>query len=196
VNYSSYTDKDILEAYQTMMDYSGKAEKSVLDEIENRGGLKLLQGKTFQTKEQKEELLRIKKEIHTLYKSDEDVFFIKKSISSKILKQVEVSVFIDETIRSRKEFLRDNSITKRTVIGSSLGFILSLVIGTAFWYFIALRLGEFHILSHAVFVITYFIVRLFTKQSKNNILVFISSFSAAFFSILIAHWLIVNNWIF
>jgi hypothetical protein len=64
--YRKYSDEDLVEAYSTMMDYSGKPNVEMLQAIELRGGMeKFLYDIEFKKKHQSE-IGRIRKQVQEL----------------------------------------------------------------------------------------------------------------------------------
>ena len=193
MSYSTYSDKDIIEIHNTTLDYSGKVDDLIMLEIESRGGLEFLNQKINKADIVPNEIKRIKTEAYKLYNNDSDIDSIKSTLTSQILKHDFLASTIDEAIEMKKSIIADRTITGRTVAGSIMGFIIGTLIGTTFWYFVAIKTGEvFHIFSHGVFFITYFVIKIFTKQTDSNTLVFLTSFASSLLSIILGYLVYIN----
>ncbi|HXU28847.1 MAG TPA: hypothetical protein VN698_16575 [Bacteroidia bacterium] len=187
MNYKKYSDDDLIDIYNTTIDYSGKIEADLAAEILNRGGIDKLQ--KFATTENKHpnEIKKINKAIYRLCKNGATIEYIKSNISSKILSPTQLSEHIEKQVAYIKFNIADKAINARTIIGSLTGLFISTIIGSIIWAYTLMHSGYmFYILIPGMLLISYFIIRLLTGQSKNNWLVFIATFFSVFFSIVIA----------
>ena len=104
----------------------------------------------------------------------------------------------DEPFTSRNTIaeIKDKSITSRTIIGSIIGTLIASVICGTIWGLSIIYSGTMYfILIPGLILISYLIIRLITKQSRNNTLVFIATFLSAFLAIIfgIGLYYLVNN---
>ncbi|MBC7937196.1 MAG: hypothetical protein H7Y86_17770 [Rhizobacter sp.] len=83
--YTKFSDDGLIKAYESMKDYSGEANATLLEKIEKRGGMNLFLEKIATQKKKKEEIRAISGEIYALTKPGINIDFIKDHISSTIL---------------------------------------------------------------------------------------------------------------
>lgn len=184
-HYKKYSDEDVLEAYNTNMDYSGKIEGDLAEEILNRGGIETLKS-TIKTKNQfPDEINRISKEVRILYSEGRSFEEIKNSITSDILPTDLAGEVIRKQIANTIAEIKDKSITSRTIIGSIIGTLIASVVCGIIWGLSIIYSGKMYfILIPGLVFISYIILRLITKQSRNNTLVFIATFLSTFLAII------------
>jgi|SRR3954470_4030760 len=170
-SYKKYTNKDLIDIYESHKAYSGVVKDEELKtEIEARGGL--------------EALVKFPKEINRIIHETNE--FIKdrytseqiiKKIKSDILTASQMQAVISQQILVLNERERDQKITSKTIIGSLVGMILSIALSLIIWFisFFYLHYMPF-ILLPGMGILSYFIIKLFTKQSRDNVIVFIATF--------------------
>ena len=189
--YDAYSDADLIEAYSSMMDYSGKPNEDMLIEIEKRGGmasfLKLIESKkTIQN-----EITRVTGEVYHLSSNTNDIDFIKNMISSDILSKKELDELIDKKFESHQAMLKDRSVNSKTIFGSMVGAIIGSLLGAAFWYLAFFCLREIYLLiTVPIYIVNYIIIKLITKQSRNNLLVFVVTLLATICSVILGFYFI------
>jgi hypothetical protein len=185
--YKKYSDEDLKEAYSTMMDYSGKANSEILTEIESRGGLgKFLKQIEIQRINQTE-IGRITKEVRLLNSNGLDKNAIKDSVQSDILSKDELEHLIERKLVEHKAIIADRTITSKTIFGSVFGIILGSILGCIFLILAISFFGKLVFFPLVgVYIICYFTIKFFTKQSRNNAVVFIASFLSTVISTLLA----------
>lgn len=189
MNYKNFTDKEILESYSTSIGYSGKANKDLTAEVERRGGIDELKNKVAEQEIIPKEIARIKGQVFALYKTNQNPDKIKTSITSEILNDNQLNTVIVEAIQQATHFKKDTSINTRTIIGSIVGIVLSSLIGAGIWCYSIIQTGEmYYILTGGILIISYLIIKLLTRQSKNNVLVFVATFVSAFIAIPLGLW--------
>ncbi len=191
--YKNYTDADLEEAYTSMMDYSGKITADLEQEINNRGGLASFHRKTGERRELNKERYRIKAEVRLLTSKDTDYEFVRKLISSDKLDGQMVDELVSNYHAERQKEIRDRQITPNTVTGTLIGILIGIVLGGLL---LCLSVMAFQKLLYwlliPVYILDYFIIKLLTKQSRNNLFVFIGSFLAAIGSLAVVIYLIRN----
>ncbi len=196
MNYKKYSDKDLLESYSTALDYSGKADKDLVAEIDSRGGVDLIKKNVAEQNIVPNEIKRIYKLVFSLHKKGSNAETIKSSITSDILSTEQLDKAIDTAIDDAEKHTKDTSINSRTIIGCVIGVIISSLIGAGLWCYSIIQTGKmYYILTSGILIISYIIIRLLTSQSKNNVLVFIATFASAFIAIPLGLWFynIVTN---
>ena len=189
MNYSKYSDDELIDSYSTMLDYSGKANAEILAEIQSRGGLdSFLKQKELKEKNKKE-VGRISKEVHDACKNyvGVDLDFVKHSITSDILSNEDLSYLIERKFVEHKATLADKEINSNTIVGSLTGILVGSVLGSIFLIICIVIFNSivyFPIVG--VYIIAYQTIKFITKKSRNNIVVFVASFISTILALLIA----------
>ena len=199
MNYTKYSDDELLDSWSTMIDYSGKANPDILAEIENRGGMETFLKRKESNEKNKKEIGRISKEVHDGCKNfvGADVEFIKQAITSEILSKEELDSLIERKFIEHPALLADKEINSNTIVGSITGTLIGAVLGALFLIICtAIFKRILFVLLIGVYVISYHTIKFITKKSRNNIVVFIASLIATilalgialFFAGILLHW--------
>jgi len=184
--YSKYSDDELIEAYSSMLDYSGKIENDLMSEIESRGGMERFQKIISDKKANHKESTRIIKEVIELSKQGFDLEKIKQTISSELWSKQHLYDFIDLKYLEHKLYINDISVDNNLVFKSILGFVVSTITGSVVWCFSILYLKfVLYPFLVAVYFISYFIIRGLTGKSHNNAVVFLAALAATIGSFVI-----------
>jgi hypothetical protein len=194
MNYSKYSDEDILETYNSMLEYSGRADKDLMIEIESRGGLEKIKLNENGRNIVPDEVKRINRLVLHSYKIEPDQDMIRNAISSSVLSPDELSQVIDAALLNAKSYYNDKKIDAGTIIRCLIGVAISAVAGAWFWCFSIMITGEMmYILITVIYLISYLITRLLTRKSRNNVLVFLAGFVATLIAIPLGLWFYFLN---
>ena len=194
MNYSSFSDREILDVYQSMIGYSGKAEEDILVEITARGGLNLINQNEEERLKNPREVHRIQQEVEILIRQRLDDTQIRERITSRILDSFELDAAINSAITVAKSNLKDSKISSRTIIGSLIGMTIATCIGVGIIWLSMVQTNDVNAVAQiSTFPIAYGIIYLFTRQSENNLVVFLASFLSACLSIVIGLILFRNH---
>lgn len=186
MNYKKYSDGELIDSYSTMIDYSGKANDEILAEIENRGGLENFLKQIELKKTNQKEIGRIKKEVYEASKDYSDLEFIKQFITSDILSKEDLDYLVERTFMEHQAILKDKTVTSNTIIGSIVGTLIGSIAGSLFLIFFVVAFGRIIYFSLiGVYIICYQIIKLITKQSRNNGVVFIATLISTILSLLL-----------
>jgi len=178
-----------MEAYTDMMDYSGKASNEMLEAIRIRGGMENWLKRIEQNSIKPNEIKRITKEVYFLTSKATDVEFLKSMISSNILSKHELEELIEKKFVTSRALIDDRSITSKTIIASIAGIIVSSLICGILWALAIFYLpGLYLILIIPVYIICYFIIRLITKQTRRNPVIFIAAFVATVIAVVLGFY--------
>lgn len=189
--YKKLQDKELLASYTTAMNYSGKPDKDLLSEINNRGGIEKLKEIANLQQIKPDEQKRIANFVIECFNHRMTAADSKQLIESDILSNEEKSQLIDDCFLRLDAHTKDRSINMRTIIGSIVGFIISVTIGAAISYYTAISSGKiYYAIPVIIFIISYVIIRVLIGQSKNNWLVFVSSIFSAICSFIIGLWIV------
>ncbi|SFD64549.1 hypothetical protein [Flavobacterium phragmitis] len=176
MNYKKYSDKDLEDAYLTMMEYSGKASDELLLEIENRGGINLFLSSLEFNSINKKEIKRITDEVYSMSNDYSDLDFIRQFVKSDILTSEELEKLIELKFNEHQKIVKDRIINQKTIFGSLIGMTIGIIISFFFYLLVIYLLGRFiYYPIIAVYFICYQSIKLITKQSRDNTFVFISS---------------------
>lgn len=181
--YTKFSESELIEAYSTMIDYSGKANSEMLQEIENRGGLdKFLE--TIKQKEiNKRESDRVLNLIILYNKEGLTFEEINQKIVSEIWTEQHLHAFIENRYVRHQLYLNDKSVDREVISGSILGILIASLAGGAIWIssFLILK-SVFYPVLVLVYLICYLVIRGLVGKSRNNIVVFIASFISTIIS--------------
>lgn len=190
MNYKKYSDKDLLESYSTALDYSGKANDELLLEIDSRGGIDQVKKNVSDQNVVPNEIKRINKLVFVLYKNGGDSCTIKSAVSSEMLDADQLNKAIDNAIVAADKYIKNHSITAKTIIGSLIGVIIAALAGAVVLCYSVIKTGLFYYaVPVGIYMMAYAIIWLITKQNRNNVVVFIASFVAAFIAVPLGLWL-------
>jgi hypothetical protein len=194
MNYSKYSDEDILEIYNSMLEYSGTADKDLMNEIENRGGLEKIKLNETDRNIVPGEVKRINNFVLHSYKMEPDHDRIRNAISSSVLSPDELSQVIDAALLNAQAYYNDKKIDTGTIIRCLIGVAIAAVAGAWFWCFSIMITGEMmYVLIAVIYLISYLIIRLLTRKSRNNVLVFLAGFIATLIAIPLGLWFYFLN---
>jgi len=186
MNYKNYSDEDLVEAYSTMIDYSGKASNEILIEIDNRGGLNAFLENIEFNKSNKQEINRISQEIYALNNDFHDLEFIKSFIKSDTLTPEELDDLITLKFHQHEAFLQNRKIDQKTVFGSLVGMIIGIIVSLAFYIFFIYLLDRFiYYPIIGVYFICYQTIKLITKKTRDNTFVFLTSLAGTVLTLLL-----------
>ena len=170
--YKKYTDDELIEVYTSMMDYSGKADAEMLNEIELRGGLENFKKKIEYNTIVEQEKVRISKEIFALTSSATNAEFIKSFITSDILTRGQLNEFIETKFAYYQAAKKDRKVNSKMIIASLIGIIVGTICGGWILYFISKKLnGVYYIFIVPIYILNHLIILLFTKRTRTNLVV-------------------------
>lgn len=173
--YNKFTDDELIEAYTTMIDYSGKADESILKEINQRGGLDKFLKEIEQKNINKAESDRVLNELIKLNKEGLSLDEIKSNISSELWTKQHLNAFIENRYIKHQLFLNDKSIDKELILKSILGIAIASFAGTGLILLIVIvfKFAHFGLLV-PVYFLSYMVIKGFTGKTHNNGIVFIA----------------------
>lgn len=180
--YSNFSEKDLIESYTNQIDYQGKADQEILEEILSRGSLENFCSKIKAKKLFLDEQNRIIREIHAHYMNKLSKQECLSLLSSDLLSDKTIGVLVDIKYEQIHRNVENLKVDSDTLIYSFIGTIVASVISTiiiltVLYKFIFLSVFNFGLLIPA-YIINYWIIRLFTGKTRDNLAVFIASFIA------------------
>ena len=189
--YSNYSEDELIDAYTTMMDYSGKAEENILNEIEKRGGLDKFKQAIAAKEENKKESDRVLNEIIKWNKEGLSLEEIKKTIQSELWTKSHLNAFIENRYLRHQLYLQDKNVDREVIYKSLLGLLIASFSGSILWCFsiIALKYIFFPFLV-VIYFISYFIIRGLTGKTHNNAVIFLAALFATIASFFVGFFML------
>jgi hypothetical protein len=189
--YSNYSEDELIDAYTTMMDYSGKAEENILNEIEKRGGLDKFKQAIAAKEENKKESDRVLNEIIKWNKEGLSLEEIKKTIQSELWTKSHLNAFIENRYLGHQLYLQDKNVDREVIYKSLLGLLIASFTGSILWCFsiIAMKYIFFPFLV-AIYFISYFIIRGLTGKTHNNAVIFLAALFATIASFFVGFFIL------
>ncbi|MCG2793629.1 MAG: hypothetical protein L6262_08815 [Weeksellaceae bacterium] len=161
-----------MEVYFTKYKYTDDARKALAIVIEKKGGLMHLIESYNKAKAYENEKKRIFNEITQLYKKGMQKSEMSKHLSSDIVENSMIQSIMQQIELEIKNNEIDAEIKPRTIIGSILGTLIGASFGGTLWGLQMIYSGYiFYIFGIGLILNSYAFIKLFTKQSKNNIVV-------------------------
>ncbi|WP_288244701.1 hypothetical protein [uncultured Chryseobacterium sp.] len=188
--YSQYSDTELVTTYSNKNAYTQDAQKALEIEIKNRGGLELLKIR-YNTLIQKEnEKVRISKEAGLLYLQGFTNNDINSRMNSELLSSEEIHEITETSCNKINASRKDKEIKPRTFIGSITGGIIGGTIGGILWSLQLIYSGHiFYLFAIGLVIISYGVIKLFTKQSKNNTIVLIFTIASVIYALVLGFYL-------
>ncbi|MDH7463296.1 hypothetical protein QEG73_18500 [Chitinophagaceae bacterium 26-R-25] len=191
VKYDKYTDEELFELHSAINGYSEEAKEAFDFIVAKKGGLEELQSRINSKQTIKKEIERVRNEVTKAYVPGGEIL-LRETITSNLLSGDE----LEKTINERQNELvvdeKDKQITSRTVIGSVIGGLVASVVGGTLWgIFLVQTHRIFYIMILGLAILCYGIIKLLTRQSRQNKLVGISTVVSVALALLIG-WLIFS----
>jgi hypothetical protein len=185
--YQNFSDDELIEAYSTMIDYSGKPNLEMLSAIEKRGGIESFKRKIELNKINSAERNRITKEVYSLSSPETNLDFIKRLITSNVFSREELERLIEIKFFEHQAMLKNNAVSSKTIIVSIAAALLSCVIGAIIFILLMAFLTPMLLLAYIVpvYIINYLIIRFITKKTRSNIIVFLTTLLSTIGSIVL-----------
>ncbi len=188
--YSKYSDPELMNIYLNINAYTDEAQKALKIVIENKGGINSLTERYRKLAEKEEEKLRIYNEVDRLYKKGNTKNDINSTICSEILSEEEIHQITD-MVSNKLEAERTNvAIKTSTYVGSILGGVLGGTTGGILWALQIIYSGHlFYIFAVGLGIISYGFIKFFTKQNKNNMVVFIFTIASVLYALILGFYI-------
>lgn len=172
--YSQYSDVELMEVYSNRNKYTNDAKQALDIVIEKKGGIQSLTTRYDKTVAKELEKSKIKNDAAEMYLNGMTKNDINHALNSEILASDEIQQIIEITSTEIEATKRDLEIKPSTIIGSILGGLIGGTIGGILWGLQIIYSGHiFYIFIIGLGAISYGFIKFLTKQSRNNIAVFI-----------------------
>lgn len=174
--YETLSNSELYQMHLNAADYSDAAKEALAVVILQRGGVENLRKETEHQNFQLQEEQRIAWETRRLAQGGTSVDFLKKVITSSHLPQEDVAAIIERTYKEVDLDYADKQVKPRTIMGSVVGGAIASVVGGGLWGLLLVqthRIIYFFIAGLAL--LSYGLIKLFTKQSKENVVVLVAT---------------------
>ncbi|SFI16832.1 hypothetical protein [Halpernia frigidisoli] len=184
--YKNFNEEELIDAYINLTDYAGEINDDLLKVINERSDLKTIKEKANQKRIIIKEKGRISFEINQLIKNNKTLDEIDENIKSDILTDQELSDFVLIKYNFHKKDVENRRLDNKTLYKSLIAILLSTFIGVIFLLLIAVNLEFFfYYFLVPLYIFCYFIIKLITGKSRENLFVFISSLVATVLSVVV-----------
>jgi len=190
MTYLDYSDDDLIEAYTSMMEYSGEITTEMQADIDRKGGIDNFKKKIELKLACQKELNRILKEIYDLVSNETNYEFVRKFISSDFFSEEELDEIVHKKFSQILQAKQNTKITSRTIWGCLIGMIFGSILSSIVSVFLVQYALPLTLLVIFTYMICYLIIRIITKQTRNNILVFITAFLATIISLFLDFYIL------
>lgn len=188
--YSQYSDSELMKVYLNKDGYTEDARKALEIVLERKGGIKLLKERYEKIVEKENEKLKIHEKVIKLYEEGLTQNDINSRLDSGILSINEIKEITETIYNSFEANKKDEEIKSSTVIGSILGGIIGGTLGGILWGLQIIYSGRIiYIFAIGLFFISYGFIKFFTKQSRNNIVVFIVTILSVIFALFLGFYI-------
>ncbi|KFF08336.1 hypothetical protein [Chryseobacterium luteum] len=180
--YGKFSEKDLIESYTNQIDYQGKPDKEIVEEILKRGTLEDFQAKIKAKNLFLAEQNRMIREIHSHYMNKLSKQDCLSLISSDLLPDKTIQFLVETKYNQIHQNVENLKVDSKTLINTVIGTVIasiisSIVIFVSLYNFIFLMVFNFFLLI-PVYIINYWMIRLITGKTRENPAVFIGSFIA------------------
>ncbi len=170
--YQNYSDEELMNIYEQIDDYSDEAKEALMFVINKNGGLNGLNERLNKENEKDELISKINKQIIELINDGNRASEIKNKIQYDYISETEIDELITKNINRIQEEKSDREIKPRTIFGGIIGGVIGGTIGGIIWGIQMIYSGHMlYIFGIGLVLLSYAFIRLFTKQSKKNIIV-------------------------
>jgi len=194
LRFEDYDDEQLFEIYSNWNNYSEEAKEAFNIVVDNKGGVEKLLKRRAKNVTYSQESEKIWDAATELCMAGGDSHYAKTLITSDLLPQEEVNRIIDAACYVAEDKREDVKIKPRTLYGSIIGGgIASIVFGLLWSALMKYAQKEIILLSIFLAVISYWIIKAFTGQSRNNIVVLLATIIAICVGFMIAQALFRIN---
>ncbi len=184
--YKNSSDADLIEAYDSMMSYSGSINNDMKEEIERRGGMDIFRKKIETIDLRNKEKQRIGEAIFPLCDEATNADFIRQFIQSDIFTKEELDAIVEKKFNTYRQMRTDKKVDRSSVIKSITGIALgSIFSGVMYGAAINFYFSSLYILPIPIYIFCRLILRSVTGQSRNNRVVFLSTIIAFIFALVL-----------
>ncbi|AZA51922.1 hypothetical protein [Chryseobacterium sp. G0201] len=181
--YKNFNEEDLIVAYLYMNEHTGKINEEMTEAINQKFNYDEFVNKANQRTLLIKEKGRISFEVYKMVEKGDDLLLIMENISSQILNNKELEEFVVEKFYGFSSVKENNKIDRTTIYKSILGIFISSIIGLLFFSIFILATKIFSIfLLVPLYIVNYFVIRIITGKTRDNLIVFIAVFLSVIIS--------------
>jgi hypothetical protein len=184
--YQKYSDEELLDVYSKIEEYTDEGKEALKIILRERGGLESLKERVEKEFEIEREVSRVKVEIAELLNQGRNSFEIIGNIKINNITSTHLEKIIEEVSTEFEQEKVDKQIKPRTILGSIVGGFIGGTIGGIVWGVQMMYSNHmFLIFVIGLAMLSYVFIRLFTRQSKKNIIVLIMTVLSVLYSLIL-----------
>jgi hypothetical protein len=193
LQFRSKTDEELFQVYLAIDDYSDEAKEAIEMELRKRGGLDKVKAAYEVGRRLLQEQQRIMRDTYKLAEGGTDISLLKTLITSELFAPEQTHALVEEAYAQKMEEIADRKVKPRTVYGSMIGGLAGSIVGGLLWGILAIQTQRiFYFLFAVMALISYGLIRLFTRQSKENTVVAIATGASVIIGVIIGN--LLYNW--
>ena len=182
--YSNYDEKNLVDAYNNQIEHQGKASTEILDEIKQRESIESFKLKIDKQKAELNERNRIIQEIFKHFKNKLGKEECHKLLKSEIISDEEIYYLVHKKYNEIQNVERNLKLDSNTLFRGFIGIFIastfSFLLLSIFFFNYGFIIYYFLI---PLYIINYFIIKLVTRKTRTNLIVFIATFIATILDI-------------
>jgi len=184
--YETHTDEELMGMHLNIDGYSEEAKEALEIVIEKKGGLDTLEQRLQEKKKVADEVKRIAKDVKEMGMGGADASFLITVTKSDILSDEKVKEVIDAQYASVEAEIENKKIKPRTVIGGIVGGGIASVVGGILWGLQMIYSQRiFYLFGVGLVLLCYAIIKVSTRQNKENKVVLIATILSVIVALLI-----------
>jgi len=184
--YQKYSDEELLDVYSKIDEYSDEGKEALKIVLKSKGGIDNVKERIAKQLEIDREVERIRAEIKELLIQGRNTIQIKENFTANNISKTHLEEIIKEVSAELEFDKSDKQIKPRTIIGSIIGGFIGGTIGGIIWGVQMVHSNHiFLILGIGLAMISYAFVRLFTQQSKKNIIVLVMTVVSVIYALIL-----------
>ncbi len=184
--YQKYSDEELLDVYSKIDEYSDEGKEALKIVLKSKGGIDNVKKRIAKQLEIDKEVERIRAEIKELLIQGRNTIQINENIAINNITKTQLEEIIKEVSAELEFDKSDKQIKPRTIIGSIIGGFIGGTIGGIIWGVQMVHSNHiFLILGIGLAMISYAFVRLFTQQSKKNIIVLVMTVVSVIYALIL-----------
>lgn len=184
--YQKYSDEELMEVYLKIDEYTDIGKEALKIVLKDKGGIDSLKERLEKQSDFNNEISKIRQEIFELKNQGKNASDIEENIKANHVNLNHIDKIIKDATNEFELEKSDRKIKPRTIIGSILGGIIGGTIGGIIWGVQMIFSNHiFLILVFGLAMLSYALIRLFTRQSKNNLVVLVMTVISVIYALLL-----------
>ncbi len=184
--FQKYSDEELIEVHSKIDEYTEEGKEALNIVLKEKGGIELLKERVEKQLEIEREIAKIKNEVYKLLNQGKYSFEIKSNIKTNNVSSTQLEKIIEEVSNEFEKEKVDKKIKPRTILGSIIGGFIGGTIGGIVWGVQMIYSNHmFYLLLIGLVMFSYALIRLFTKQSKKNMIVLIMTVVSVIYALIL-----------